>query len=174
MMKGVRRAPFRSASLAAIVVAGLPWVVSAQAQEPAPVDGAAQDVQQFCTNIAVAAREQRYVIQKRQLDALKVDVDKRMKALEDRRAEYEDWLTRRNDFLKSAQESLVDIYTKMDSDAAAAQLQLMDPNIAAAIVMKLQPAKASEILNEMKPDKAAALAGIIASAGDPATSRNPS
>ena len=137
-------------------------------------DAAARDVEQFCTNIADAARDRRYLIQKQQLADLKAGVDKRMKELDAKRAEYEDWLTRRNDFLKSAQAGLVDIYNKMESDAAAGQLELLDPNIAAAIVMKLPPAKASAILNEMKAEKAARIAGIIASAGDPTTSRNPS
>lgn len=150
-------------------------VAPAQAQDPAPVsDAAARDVEQFCTNIADAARDRRYLIQKHKLADLKAGIDRRMKELDAKRAEYEDWLTRRNDFLKSAQAGLVDIYRKMESDAAASQLELLDPNIAAAIIMKLPPNKASSILNEMKAEKAARLAGIIASAGDPTTSRNPS
>ncbi len=157
------------------VCAALLMPLPAHAQHAAAAsDAAASDVQKFCTNIADAAKDRRYLIQKEKLDALKAGVDQRMKELDAKRAEYEDWLTRRNDFLKSAQAGLVDIYTKMESDAAASQLELMDPNIAAAIIMKLQPAKASSILNEMKAAKAATLAGIIASAGDPTTSRNPS
>ncbi len=34
-------------------------------------------------------------------------------------AEYEDWLKRRNDFLKQAELGLVDIYKTMKPDAAA-------------------------------------------------------
>ena len=147
----------------------------AQAQDvPPATDAAARDVEQFCTNIAEPARDRRYLIQKQQLADLKAGIDARMKALDAKRAEYEDWLTRRNDFLKSAQADLVDIYNKMESDAAASQLELLDPNIAAAIIMKLPPNKASAILNEMKAEKAARLAAIIASASDPTTSRNPS
>lgn len=163
-------AAMRAAALAICMMPSMP----ALAQGPSMSDGAAQDVKSFCTNIAVAARDRRYLLQKQQLDQLKSDVDQRMKELDAKRAEYEDWLTRRNKFLKSAEAGLVDIYAKMDADAAAAQLQLMNPDVAAAIIMKLQAAKASSILNEMKADKAAILAGIISSAGDPTTSRNPS
>ena len=44
-----------------------------------------------------------------------------------RRAEYEDWLKRRNDFLKQAELGLVDIYKTMKADAAAGQLELVNP-----------------------------------------------
>ncbi len=170
------RALDRAAALAGLaVVLALLLQAPAFAQDAAGgADPAAGDVERFCTNIADAARDRRYLIQKQELADLKTGIDTRMKALEAKRAEYEDWLTRRNDFLKSAQAGLVDIYNKMESDAAASQLELLDPNIAAAIIMKLPSNKASAILNEMKAEKAARLAGIIASAGDPNTSRHPS
>lgn len=146
----------------------------AHAQDAEPGGSVSKDIETYCTNIADAARDRRYLIQKKELAAIEAGIDERMKALDSRRAEYEDWLTRRDDFLKAAKAQLVDIYTKMDPDAAARQLELMDPSIAAAIVMKLAPDKASAILNEMKAEKAATLAGIIAAAGNPNTSRNPS
>ncbi|MBN9054925.1 MAG: MotE family protein, partial [Rhizobiales bacterium] len=105
---------------------------------------------------------------------LQKDVDERIKTLEARRAEYQDWLKRRNDFLKSAEAGLVEIYRKMKPDAAAAQLAELDPEIASAIVMKLPPRQSSTILGEMPADKAAALTRIIASATDPNTSKDPS
>ncbi|MGN6549682.1 MAG: hypothetical protein ACTHJ3_07305, partial [Pararhizobium sp.] len=49
-------------------------------------------------------------------------------------------------------------------------LQLDDPNVAAAIVLKHTPSAARAILTDLNPESAAALAGIIASAGDPNTS----
>ena len=46
--------------------------------------------------------------------------------------------------------------------------------IASAIVMKLNPRMSSLILSEMEAEKAAVLTGIIASASDPNTSKDPS
>jgi flagellar motility protein MotE (MotC chaperone) len=142
--------------------------------EVAAAASVSDEIKTFCTNIADPARDQRYLIQKQKLADLQADIDERIKVLEARRAEYEDWLTRRNEFLKRAEAGLVEIYAKMDSDSAAKQLQIVDANVAAALIMKLEPGKASEILNEMNPESAAKLAGIIASAVDPTTSRNPS
>lgn len=134
----------------------------------------ADEIREFCTNIADKARDQRYLLQKQELEALQKDVDSRIATLEKRRAEYEDWLRRRNEFLKVAEAGLIEIYKKMKPDAAAAQLQEIDPEIASAIVMKLNPRMSSLILSEMAAEKAAVLARIIASASDPNTSKDPS
>jgi len=132
------------------------------------------EIEQFCTNIADAARDQRYLLQKKNLENLQADIDKRIATLETRREEYEDWLKRRNDFLTQAELGLVDIYKTMKADAAAEKLELVDTEIAAAIVMKLPPRQSSLILAEMSSDKAAVLTNIISSASDANTSKEPS
>lgn len=60
------------------------------------------EIQKFCTNIADAARDQRYLMQKQELEKLQSDVNERIAVLEDRKAEYEDWLMRREHFLNQA------------------------------------------------------------------------
>lgn len=134
----------------------------------------ADEIREFCTNISDKARDQRYLLQKQELEKLQKDVDDRIATLQKRRAEYEDWLQRRNDFLKVAEAGLIEIYKKMKPDAAAAQLEQIHPEIASAIVMKLNPRMSSLILSEMQAEKAALLASIIASAADPNTSKDPS
>lgn len=163
--------------LAAGMICGMLAIPGAFAQEvaaPVAANGTADEIQQFCTNIADAARDQRYLLQKKELADLQAGVNERITVLEKRRAEYEDWLKRRDDFLKQAQLGLVDIYKTMKADAAAGQLELVNAEIAAAIVMKLPPRQSSLILSEMAPDKAAVLTNIISSASDPNTSKEPS
>ncbi|MCA1971051.1 MAG: MotE family protein [Rhizobium sp.] len=147
---------------------------SAQEQKPA-LDMASQaEIQQFCTSIADPARDQRYLLQKQELEKLQADVDQRIAVLEQRRAEYEDWLTQRNAFMKQAEGNLVEIYKKMKADAAAPQLQEVNPLLAAAIIMKLPARQSSLILSEMEAEKAAMVAAIMSSAADPNTSKDPS
>lgn len=147
-------------------------LTTSAAQTPAPT--ASQDeIQQFCTNIADAARDQRYLLQKTELEKLQADIDSRIAVLEQRRVEYEDWLKRRNDFLEKAQVGLIDIYKKMKPDAAAPQLEELNVILAAAIIMKLPAGQAGLILSEMDPVKAATVAGIMSSATDPNTSKDP-
>lgn len=149
----------------------------ARAQEPvqAVTANSTQDeIQQFCTNIADAARDQRYLMQKQELEKLQSDINERITVLEERKAEYQDWLTQRQDFLQKAEAGLVDIYKTMKADAAAPQLQQAPPILAAAIIMKLPAKQSGLIMAEMDPQKASVIAAIMASAADPNTSKDPS
>ena len=160
-----------SATVAVLLLLG-----SAAAQEaPKPlVDPASSqdEIRQFCTNIANPARDQRYLLQKQELEKLQADVDQRLATMDKRKAEYEDWLKRRDDFLKTADLGLVDIYKNMKPDAAAASLNDVKITVAAAIIMKLSARQSSLILAEMDAKKAAIITNIIASASDPNTSKS--
>ena len=147
----------------------------AQEEKPKPVAKTArEEIKAFCANIADAARDQRYLLQREELAKLQAEVNDRIDQLEKRKSEYQSWLKQRNDFLQKAEAGLVDIYKGMKPDAAAGQLNLIDPNLASAILMKLSPRQSSLIFAEMDPKKAATLTEIIAAAGSRNAQRNPS
>ncbi len=133
-----------------------------------------EEIQKFCTNIADAAKDRRYLLQKQELEKLQTDINARITILEKRKAEYEDWLKRRNDFLAQTEANLVSVYKTMKADAAAPQLQELKPEIAASIIMKLPARQSGLILSEMDPRKAAMVAAVMTSAADPNTSKDPS
>ncbi len=140
---------------------------SAQAQEAnAPAKNS-----QYCTNIADAASDARFALQKQALADMEKEIEGRIKVLEAKRAEYEEWLKRRNEVLEKADETIVMIYSRMRPDAAALQLMNMDEEIAAAVIAKLNPRAASAVLNEMEPARAAQLANVITDA--PKREKNP-
>lgn len=144
-----------------------PAAAAALSPAPAPapdLDRDASEVQRFCSNIADAARDRRYALQAEELKQLQGEVDKRIRALEEKRAEYETWLKRRELFLARAEESVVSIYAGMKPDAAAERLAVVETDLAAAILMKLDARKASVILNEMNQKAAAILTSVMASA----------
>jgi flagellar motility protein MotE (MotC chaperone) len=66
--------------------------------------------------------------------------------------------------LKAAAKELVDIYAKMDPEAAAKQLAELDTTTATSVIRQLSPRGASAILNVMEAKQAARLAKAIASA----------
>ncbi|MER8373317.1 MotE family protein [Mesorhizobium sp. M1338] len=145
------------------VLPGAPVVAPPQqlAREKAPDQS---EIERFCSNIADAARDRRYVLQAEELKQLQAGIDQRMKALEEKKAEYETWLKRREVFLARAEDGVVQIYAGMKPDAAAERLAIVNADLAAAILMKLDSRKASVILNEMDQKAAATLTGIMASA----------
>jgi flagellar motility protein MotE (MotC chaperone) len=126
---------------------------------------------QYCTNIADAASDARFALQKQALADMEKEIEGRIKVLEAKRAEYEEWLKRRTEVLEKADETIIMIYSRMRPDAAALQLMNMDEEIAAAVIAKLNPRAASAVLNEMEPARAAQLANVITDA--PKREKNP-
>ncbi len=158
----------------AVMALSIPSAFAQEQPSPRGEMTSQEEIKQFCTNIADPARDQRYLLQKQVLEKLRADVDSRIAEMNKRKEEYQDWLKRRDDFLKQAEAGLTDIYKKMKPDAAASQLQEVQIEVAAAVIMRLNPTQSSLILNEMDPKKAAVIANIIASASDPNTSKDPS
>lgn len=129
------------------------------------------DVEQFCSNIQDEARERRYALKEAELAAIAAQIDEKMKALEAKRAEFEAWQTRREQFAMLATDNLVDIYKKMRPAAAAERLAVLPTDLSASILMKLPSRQAGVILNEMEPETVAAITAIMAASSqrkDPA------
>jgi len=119
---------------------------------------------QYCENLSTAAADARFELQKQSLASMEKEIEARIKVLEAKKAEYEEWLKRRDEVLARADETIVAIYSKMKPDASAVQLANMDEQMAAAIISKLNPRAASAVLNEMEPARAAQLAHVITDA----------
>ncbi len=118
----------------------------------------------YCVNLADAAADARIAWQKAKLAEAEQQIDKRIAALEAKTAEYRIWLERREEFSRKVTKKLVEIYAKMEPEAAAMQLVSMDEEAAASILAKLDPRNSSTILNEMQPAKAARLAATLVGA----------
>jgi flagellar motility protein MotE (MotC chaperone) len=131
-----------------------------------PPTAEARAARDYCTNIADAAADARLAWQKRTLLELEQEIAKRLALLEEKSAELQKWLARRDEFSKKAQAVVVTIYARMRPDAAAAQLVAMDEETAAAVLTKLDPRNASAILNEMEATQAARLAATISGAAN--------
>lgn len=180
-----RRRTLLGLGLAALLAPNL--VAGARAEMPAPQAAQAPAAQataalasasdtnaiQYCRNIADAAADARFTRQKEALQAMEKDIEGRLAQLEAKRAEYQDWLQRREDFLKKADEALVAVVSQMRPDAAAAQMAAMNENMAAALLSKLSPRVASAILNEIEPQRAARLTSTMVGLSRRATEGKP-
>lgn len=133
------------------------------AGETAPGNQSESDVARFCANVADAALDARVAWQQKELEVAEGKLRQRIAELEAKRAEYEQWLKLREDFLKKAEDNVVEIYSRMNPDAAAQQIASMADDTAAAVLAKLRARTASAILNEMEPARGAHLADTLAS-----------
>lgn len=127
----------------------------------AAADSSAENAALYCRNIADAAADARFSRQQSALAAMEKDIEARIAQLEAKRAEYQDWLQRRETFLKKADDSLIAVISQMRPDAAAAQMAAMHEDMAAAVLAKLSPRVASAILNEIDPARAARLTSTM-------------
>ncbi len=127
-----------------------------------------EDYQKYCYNIADAARDARYARQKRQIREMEKRLEKLLRKLEKKREEYETWVMRRKEITDRMTRAMLDVYAKMEPEAAAAQIAQMEYAVAVAILTGLKPQKASAILTEMDPKKAGrlvnAIVGVVAEA----------
>ena len=122
-------------------------------------------VAQYCAALSSAASDGRLAWQAKRLDEMEGRLRDRIAELEAKRAETADWLKRREEALRKADEVVVAIYSKMKPDAAAAQFSAMDESGAAAILSKLNPRAAGIVLNEIDAARAARIAAEMAGVG---------
>ncbi len=139
---------------------------SAGAKSAPPLETPAA-VKAYCENIEDAALDARFLHQKSELQRLEGELEKRTSALEAKRAEYQDWLQRRDEFISKAEGSLVNLYSKIKPDAAALQLAAIDEDAAAALLLKLSARSSSAILNQMDSGKAARLVSVMIGVAKP-------
>lgn len=116
----------------------------------------------YCESIRDSAQEARVRWQAQALLEIEARIEDRLRELAALRDEYEEWLARRQEFLRKAEDGVIDIYSRMRPDAAAAQLSAMDNETAGAVIARLNPRQASAILNEMEPARAAQLTKTVA------------
>ena len=162
----------RRQMLGATIAASLmPGAAMAQSSMPSLLDAEppksnSNEIARFCTNIADAARERRYAIQKAELEKLQAEVEDRIALLEKKRAELQNWVEKRERFSEAANEGLVDVFAQMRPDAAAQRMEKLPGELTAALLSKLSPRTAGTILNEMSADRAAMVAVIMSAVAD--------
>ncbi len=159
-------------TLLALVICGSAY---AAGKAGSPGKSEQQDpIRSYCSNIRDLAKDARHRLHYKQLEKLSQEVDVKVRELKQRTAEYKKWYELRRKFAEMAETSLVEIYSKMRPDSAAAQISVMNRLAAAALIIKLKTRTASAILNEIEPKKAADLFGIISAAARKKTDEDPS
>jgi flagellar motility protein MotE (MotC chaperone) len=148
----------------------LPGVVPVPIRKPVvaavkpPAAEGMKGVETFCGAIAASAGSSRLAWQEDRIRALQAEMVVKIAELEAKEAEVRDWVTKREQLLAKAAESLTAIYAKMKPEAASLQIQAMDDDTAAALLLKLKPAVASAVLSEMDPARAARLSDLLTGA----------
>lgn len=136
----------------------------AETAKPAAADEAID----YCRAFADKAREARFANQERQLDTLKSDIEAQLVELDARTKELRGWVEKRERIKATISENLVRLYTNVEPETAAAQLQKLDVSQVSALLQQLNPKIAGEIMSVMEPDFASKLTqSMLANARKP-------
>lgn len=130
-----------------------------------------QVIEAYCGAVVDHVAERRAARQASALKELQGKVSDRLDLLEQRTQQLADLIRKRNELRDLASKELVDIYSGMDAEAAAAQMERLDLRLASSVLRQLKPRQASAILDVMKPELAAQMVRLIAVAAateDPA------
>ena len=119
------------------------------------------DANRYCASVSPLVAEARIAWQTKRLAELDAQVRQRIADLEKVEASAREWIDKRDALMKTAQDDVVAIYSKMDPESAARQIAALDDHMAAAILGKLKPNAAGAILGEMDADRASRLASVI-------------
>lgn len=119
-------------------------------------------IEEYCTSISDLAAERRAARQASALKELQAKVESRIDELEQHTRGLAEVIQKREALRALAEKELVDIYSGVEAEAAAAQLERLDLPLASSVLRQLKPRQASAILNVMKPDLAAQLVRLIA------------
>jgi flagellar motility protein MotE (MotC chaperone) len=166
-----------SAIFSALGLAASPIAAIAEGREPEtpahadtedqpPPKGPITPASQYCMNVRDAAESARMEQQRGSLAKAQRDIDERIALLTTKTTEYQQWLNKRDEFLKKANDTLVEIYSRLKPEAAAAQMLAMNEGVAAAIISKMTPKTAGAILSEMDAGRAARLSSYLAGAAE--------
>jgi flagellar motility protein MotE (MotC chaperone) len=132
-------------------------VARAKAEARAHALRSLPEVRMFCANNVSTADAARIAWQASKLEEVEARLQEKIAELDAKRAELQEWLRKRDEAMKMARQNVVEIYSKMDPEAAASELVQMDDAMAAAVLSKLNPRSASAILDQMDPTRAAHL-----------------
>ncbi|MBB4199363.1 hypothetical protein CCR94_05895 [Rhodoblastus sphagnicola] len=131
--------------------------------KPPAVEGM-KGVETFCAAVANSAAATRLSWQEERVKTLQAQMVIKIAELEAKEVEVRDWVNKREELLARANGSLIAIYSKMNPEAASAQISAMDDDSATAILLKLKPAVASAVMGQMNAERAARLSDLLSGA----------
>jgi flagellar motility protein MotE (MotC chaperone) len=153
----------KSKTLAYSFIAFIYISSGSQSEEPTlPVASMAPSAaEDLCEAFADKAAEAKLARQRKELLEVKATIEKQLVVLDEKTKQLESWVTKRNEIRESVSTSLVKMYSNVESETAAQQLQKLNPQSAAEILQRLKPKQSGEIVTAMDVDFASKVMKIM-------------
>jgi flagellar motility protein MotE (MotC chaperone) len=151
----------RAATVACFLAALTTSQARTASAEEAHAAPAAAEAFDYCKTFGNRAAEARNVLQKEEIQELKKSAEETLKLLDERTAELEDLLKKREELIAATTASIVKMYEGMETEAAAEQLQKLEIRQAGEILRRLSAKASGEIVAAMKPSAASRLVAYM-------------
>lgn len=112
----------------------------------ASVDAEAED---FCKTFADKAAESKVARQRKELLDIKAKIDEQLLSLSQKTIQLETWVARRSEIRNAVSANLVKMYSNVESEIAAQQLQKLSTEMASEVLQRLNPKLSGEIVSAM-------------------------
>jgi flagellar motility protein MotE (MotC chaperone) len=109
----------------------------------------AESSKDFCRSFADKAAESKLLRHKQELLDLKAKIEEQLSALKEKTQHLEELTAKRNEYRSAVSASLVKIYTNVEPDIAAQQLEKLSVEMASEVLQKLSPKISGEIVTAM-------------------------
>ncbi len=116
----------------------------------------------YCRNFVDQASAARTARLKQEIESAKAEVDKKLAELETQTALLQQWVEKRDKIRNEITAELIKIYSGIEPDAAARQLEKLDIASASEILRRLNAKRAGEILSIMEAGHAASIEAALA------------
>lgn len=116
------------------------------------------DAEKYCASIGTNTTQAANLLREQQLRELETQIEQRIKELDAKRAQVQQLIDKSEAIFSKADQSLIDLYSKMKPDAAASQIAKLDDDIAVALLVHVKTKEMSAIMDEMEPERGAVLA----------------
>jgi flagellar motility protein MotE (MotC chaperone) len=146
----------------AIVMLSAPSSPAVWAGQQASEQAARGIASDYCEKFSDAVADARARRQEEKLIELRNEVDAKLQEVLARTEDLKEMIRKRDEMLALASNELLKIYSRMDPESAALQLEKIDITTAASILRRLKPQLAGQILATMDVRRASRLVQIIA------------
>ena len=142
---------FRHACVLFLIVNTLGTFRPAYAEEENSISnrGTAAGTADFCQSFGDKAAESKLLRHKQELIELKSKIEEQLSNLEARTKQLQDLTTKREEYRAAVSESLVKIYTNVEPEVAAQQLEKLSIEMASEVLQRLNPKISGEIVTAM-------------------------
>jgi flagellar motility protein MotE (MotC chaperone) len=136
------------------------WVLANETADVAIAKSDDSDVE-LCRSFADKAAESKTARQRNELLKLKVDIEAQLATLDQKTKSLEAWIGKRDAIRTAVSSSLVKMYTNVEPEIAAQQLQKLDAKTTAELLQRLSAKQSGEIITAMDATFASSVLKIM-------------